>query len=61
MRRNLVPGIKVSNGGGRPEWRRYDPAGRDVLNFTNTGVKFGPDPLKERLDLWQAVWQQQCR
>jgi hypothetical protein len=28
-----------------------------VLNFTNTGVTYGPDPLKERLDLWRAVWE----
>ncbi len=27
------------NGGGRPNWPRYDPASRDVLNFTNTGLK----------------------
>jgi len=49
------------NGGGRPEWPRYDPSGRDVLNFANTGVTFGADPLKARLDLWRAVWEQQCR
>jgi para-nitrobenzyl esterase len=46
------------NGGGRPEWPRYDPAVRDVLNFTNTGVTVGADPLKTRLDLWQSVWEQ---
>jgi para-nitrobenzyl esterase len=43
------------NGGGRPEWPRYDPATRDVLNFTNKGVTVGPDPLTARLDLWRAV------
>jgi para-nitrobenzyl esterase len=43
------------NGDGRPEWPPYDPARRDVLNFTNTGVTVGPDPWKERLDLWRAV------
>jgi para-nitrobenzyl esterase len=46
------------NGGGRPNWPRYDPAARDVLNFTNTGVTYGPDPLKARLDLWRSVWEQ---
>ena len=46
------------NGDGRPEWPRYDPTTREVLNFTNTGVKFGPDPLKARLDLWRSVWSQ---
>jgi para-nitrobenzyl esterase len=45
------------NGGGRPAWPRYDPASRDVLNFTDAGVIYGPDPVKERLDLWQAVWE----
>ena len=44
------------NGGSRPEWPKYDLATRDVLNFTNKGVTFGPDPLKECLDLWKAVW-----
>jgi len=39
------------NGGGRPEWPRYDSTARSVLNFTNSGVTFGPDPLKARLDL----------
>ncbi len=46
------------NGAGRPQWSTYDPATRDVLNFTNEGVKFGADPLKERLDLWKSVWEQ---
>ncbi len=45
------------NGGGRPRWPTYDPATAEVLNFTNTGVIFGPDPLKERLDLWKSVWE----
>jgi para-nitrobenzyl esterase len=44
------------NGGGRPNWPKYDSATRDVLNFTNTGVTHGADPLKKRLDLWKAVW-----
>jgi para-nitrobenzyl esterase len=46
------------NGGGRPAWPRYDPARGDVLKLTNAGVAFGPDPLKARLDLWRAVWDQ---
>lgn len=46
------------NGGGRPEWPRYDPANRDVLNFTNIGGTFGADPLKARLDLWRSEWEQ---
>jgi para-nitrobenzyl esterase len=45
------------NGGGRPEWPRYDPTSRDVLNFTDKGVTYGPDPLEKRLDLWRAVWE----
>jgi para-nitrobenzyl esterase len=49
------------NGDGRVEWPRYDPASSNVLNFTKTGVTVAPDPLKERLDLWRAVWEQQCR
>jgi hypothetical protein len=32
------------------------PNSSDVRNFTNPGVTFGPDPLKARLDLWQAMW-----
>jgi para-nitrobenzyl esterase len=42
------------NGGGRPVWPRYDPATGDVLNFTNAGVCFDPDPLKARLDVWEG-------
>jgi para-nitrobenzyl esterase len=45
------------NGDERPDWPRYDPALRHVLNFTNTGVTFGADPLKARLDLWSSVWE----
>ena len=45
------------NGAGLPDWPRYDPATRNVLDFTNTGVTAGPDPLKARLDLWQSVWE----
>jgi len=44
------------NGGGRPEWPRYDPAADRLLLFTNGGVIVGTDPLKGRIDLWQKVW-----
>lgn len=46
------------NGGGRPEWPRHDPSIDRMIDFTNEGVVVGPDPLKERLDLWQKVWNQ---
>jgi len=48
------------NGGGRPEWPRYNRATRDVLNFTSAGPTFGLDPLKARLDLWRSVWESGC-
>lgn len=44
------------NGGGRPEWPRYDPAVDRIFHFTNSGPIVGTDPLKARLDLWQQVW-----
>ncbi len=44
------------NGDGRTAWPRYDPSADRTMNFTNTGVVVGPDPLKARLDLWQKVW-----
>jgi para-nitrobenzyl esterase len=44
------------NGAGRPEWPPYDPVAKDVLDFTDAGVSAGPDPLKDRLDLWESVW-----
>ncbi len=46
------------NGGGRPKWPGHDPAVDKVIDFTNTGVVAGPDPLKARLDLWRNVWKQ---
>jgi carboxylesterase type B len=46
------------NGSGRPLWPLHDPASGRVLNFTNKGVVVEPDPLQERLDLWQKVWTQ---
>jgi para-nitrobenzyl esterase len=44
------------SGDGRTAWPRYDPSVDRVMNFTNTGVVVGPDPLKARLDLWQKMW-----
>jgi para-nitrobenzyl esterase len=46
------------NGGARPSWPRHDPQVDRILNFTNSGVVVGPDPLKARLDLWQTVWSE---
>jgi para-nitrobenzyl esterase len=46
------------NGTDRPEWPRFDRKAKDVLDFTDSGVTVGPDPLKARLDLWQSVWEQ---
>ena len=46
------------NGADVPEWPRYDPVAKDVLDFTNTGVTVGPDPLRARLDLWESVFEQ---
>lgn len=46
------------NGGGRPAWPHFNLATGEVLNITSAGVAFGPDPLKARLDLWRAVWEQ---
>jgi para-nitrobenzyl esterase len=43
-------------GGGRTRWPRHDRDVDRVINFTNTGVVVGPDPLKPRLDLWQKAW-----
>jgi para-nitrobenzyl esterase len=45
------------NGGGRPPWPRQEPAVDRVMTFTNGGVSARPDPLKNRLDLWQTVWR----
>jgi para-nitrobenzyl esterase len=46
------------NGGDCPKWPRYYTATRNVMNFVNTGVTFGADPLRARLDLWRTVWKQ---
>lgn len=34
------------NGAGLPDWPRYDPAAGNVLDFADTGVESGPDPLR---------------
>jgi para-nitrobenzyl esterase len=44
------------NGGGRPEWPRYNPAVDRILHFTNSGVIVVTDPLKARLDLVEVVY-----
>ena len=46
------------NGAGRPRWPRHEPGVDTIINFTDTGVTVGPDPIKARLDLWQKVWRQ---
>jgi para-nitrobenzyl esterase len=43
------------NGDARPEWPQHDPGVDKVIDFTNTGVVVGPDPIKARIDLWQKV------
>jgi para-nitrobenzyl esterase len=45
------------NGGARPEWPQHESGQDSVINFTDTGVVVGPDPIKARLDLWQKVWE----
>lgn len=44
------------NGGGKPEWPRYDPSVDRILHFANSGVIVGTDPLKSRLDLVEASY-----
>ncbi|MBY3299504.1 hypothetical protein HFO10_26900, partial [Rhizobium laguerreae] len=46
------------NGGSRPKWPHHDPFVHRVIDFTNHGVTFGADPLKQRLDLWQSYWEE---
>ena len=48
------------NGENRPAWPRYDPTVRNVLEFTRTGVTYGADPLRARLDLWRTVRESAC-
>lgn len=45
------------NGSGRSSWDRHDPAVDRLMQFTNSGITAGTDPLKQRLDLWQQVWE----
>lgn len=45
------------SGGGCPEWLPYDTKSRTVMNFANEEAAYGPDPLKERLDLWRLHWR----
>jgi len=45
------------NGGNLPEWPRHDPSADRLMHFTNSGLIIGTDPLKPRLDLWEAVWK----
>jgi len=47
------------NGAGRPRWPRHDPDAGTILDFTNTGVVVGPDPLQQRLDAWRLSWEDQ--
>ena len=63
VRRQALIGYRFAktgdpNGGGRPRWPRYQPGVDKIINFTNTGVTVGPDPINARLDLWQKVWGQ---
>jgi len=45
------------NGGGRPQWPKYDPKANDaVFNFGNAGTGVGADALKARLDLWASIY-----
>ena len=38
-------------GEGASHWAPFDPKTGDILNFTEEGPKFGPDPWKAQLDL----------
>jgi para-nitrobenzyl esterase len=42
------------NGGGRPQWPRYNAQADEILDFTNNGVVACKDPWKARLDLIEA-------
>lgn len=42
-----------------PVWPPFDPRTKQVFNFTDTGVGYGPDPIAERLDFWQQFWPTQ--
>lgn len=45
------------NGKGCPEWLPYDTKSRTVMRFANKEASYGPDPIKERLDLWRYDWR----
>jgi para-nitrobenzyl esterase len=45
------------NRAGVPNWLRPDSAIDRLIHFTNDGVIVGADPLRPRLDLWQAIWE----
>jgi para-nitrobenzyl esterase len=38
------------NGDGRPKWPAYTAATDEIMDFTNSGPKPGPDPRRQRLD-----------
>lgn len=38
----------------RPRWRRFDAESGAMMEFTAQGAWSGPDPLRARLDAWQA-------
>jgi para-nitrobenzyl esterase len=44
------------NGSGRPQWPNYQQGVDAIINFTDSGVVVGPDPIKARIDLWENVW-----
>ena len=44
------------NGGGRPPWPQHRPGSGALMDFSNQGPRFAPDPVRARLDLWEAVW-----
>jgi len=53
-----IIGVAGAIGGGGPLWPRHDPAVDRVIDFTNTGIVVGSDPIKARLDLWRRIWGQ---
>ena len=46
------------NGGDRPQWPKHQPGAGTILDFADSGVTVGPDPIAARLDLWEKVWRQ---
>jgi para-nitrobenzyl esterase len=49
------------NGDGHPQWPRHDPESDLIMNFTNDGAIMEPDPLHDRLDLWEKAWHDVSR